>query len=106
MVLKGYELSDNHELLDEQEPGQSAYADNECPDIAMLELVQPQVPVQPEGMPPFDFHQCICRLGGNATTMFKALDNHGLHIPLDQLLCTANALEEVSGKTIHIQLIM
>jgi hypothetical protein len=73
--LKGFELSDDDELPEEQDPGQSAYEDNECPDIAMLEPVQPQVPVQPAVMPPFDFHQCIRRLGGNATTMFKALDD-------------------------------
>jgi hypothetical protein len=47
-VLKGFELSDDDELPDEEDPGQSAYADNECPDIAMLELVQPPVPVQPK----------------------------------------------------------
>ena len=47
----------------------------------MLELVQPQVPVQPAVMPPFDFHQCVRRLGGNATTMFKALDDLDSHIP-------------------------
>jgi hypothetical protein len=75
MVLKGFELSDDNEMPDGQDPGQSAYKDNECPDIAMLEPVQPQVPVQPAVMPPFDFHQCIRRLGGNATTMFKALDD-------------------------------
>ncbi len=43
MVLKGFELSDDNELPDEQDQGQSAYADNQSPDIAMLELVQPQV---------------------------------------------------------------
>jgi hypothetical protein len=79
--LKGFELSDDDELPDEQDPDQSAYADNECRDITMLELVQPQVPVQPDVMPPFDFHQCIRRLGGNATTMFKALDDLDSHIP-------------------------
>jgi hypothetical protein len=75
MVLKGFELSDDDELPDEQDAGQSAYADNECPDIAMLEPVQPQVPAQPAEMPAFDFYQCIRRLGGIATTMFKALDD-------------------------------
>jgi hypothetical protein len=84
MVLKGFELSDDDELPDEQDPGQSAYSDNECPDspdIAMVEPVQPQVPAQPAVMPAFDFHQCIRRLGGNATTMFKALDDLDSHIP-------------------------
>ena len=81
MALKGFELSDDDELPDEQDPGQSANKDNECPDIAMLELVQPQVPVLPKVVPPFDFHQCIRRLGGNATTMFKAFDELDSHIP-------------------------
>jgi hypothetical protein len=85
MVLKGFELSDDDELPhdSEQDPGQSA--DNECPDspdIAMLEQVQPQVPV----MPAFDFHQCIRRLGGNATTMFKALDDLDSHIPAGPII--------------------
>ncbi len=75
MALKGFELSDDDELPDEKDPGQPAYADNECSDIAMLEPIQPQVPVQPEVVPPFDFHLCIRRLSGNATTMFKALDD-------------------------------
>jgi hypothetical protein len=30
MVLTGFELSDDEELPDEQDPGQSAYEDNEC----------------------------------------------------------------------------
>jgi hypothetical protein len=81
MVFKVFELSDDDELPDEQDPGQSADEDNECPDIAMLEPVQTQVPVQPAVMPPFDFHQCIRRLGGNATTMFKASDDLDSHIP-------------------------
>jgi hypothetical protein len=59
MVLKGFELSDDDELPDEQDPGQSAYEDNEYSDIAMLEPVQPPAPVQPKVMPTFDFHQCI-----------------------------------------------
>jgi hypothetical protein len=37
MVLKGFKLSEDDELPDEQDPGQSAYPDNKCPDIAMLE---------------------------------------------------------------------
>ncbi len=81
MVLTGFELLDDEELQDEQDPGQSAYEDNECPDIAMLETEQPQLPVQPAVMPAFDFHQCIRRLGGHATTMFKALDDLNSHIP-------------------------
>ncbi len=52
----------------------------------MLEPVQPQVPVQPKVMPPFDFQQCIRRLGGNATTMFKALDELDSHIPPGQII--------------------
>ena len=83
--MKGFELSDDDELPDEQDPGQSAYEDNECPDIAMLEPVQPPAPVQPKVMPTFDFHQCIRRLGGNATTMFKALDELDSHIPPEQI---------------------
>ncbi len=47
----------------------------------MLEPVQPQGPVQPAVMPPFNSHQCIRRLGGNATNMFKALDDLDSHIP-------------------------
>ena len=81
MVLTGFELSDDEELQDEQDPGQSAYEDNECPGIAMLEPEQPQLPVQSAVMPALDFHQCIRRLGGNATTMFKALDDLDSHIP-------------------------
>jgi hypothetical protein len=55
MILKGFELSDDDELPDEKDPGQSAHADNECPDIAMLEPQEPQVPAQPAVMPTFDF---------------------------------------------------
>ena len=51
----------------------------------MLELVQPQAPVQPKVMPPLDFYQYIRRLGGNATTMFKALDELDSHIPPEQI---------------------
>jgi hypothetical protein len=54
MVLKGFERSDDEELPDEQDPGQSPYEDNEYPDIAMLEAVQPHVPAQPAVMPTFD----------------------------------------------------
>jgi hypothetical protein len=85
MFLKGFELSDDDELPHEQDPGQSANADNECPDMAMLEPIQPQVPahpaVMPQSFPPFDFNQCIRRLGGNATTMFKAVNDLDSHIP-------------------------
>ena len=74
-------LRHGFELPDEQDPGQSAYEDNECPGIAMLEPEQPQLPVQSAVMPALDFHQCIRRLGGHATTMFKALDDLDSHIP-------------------------
>lgn len=65
-------LRHGFELPDEQDPGQSAYEDNECPGIAMLEPEQPQLPVQSAVMPAFDFHQCIRRLGGHATTTYFA----------------------------------
>ncbi len=87
-------------------PGQSAYADNECPDIVMLKPVQPQVPVQPEG--------CLHLIFTNAfvawAEMLQPCLKHWIILirvyPLDQLLCTANALEEALGKTIHIQHIL
>ncbi len=40
MVLKGFQPSNDDELLDEQDPGQSAYEDNEYPDIAGCLLFQ------------------------------------------------------------------
>ena len=76
MFRKGFELSDDE--LPEQDPDQPSCPDNEGPDIPVLVVVEPQVVVQ---VPPFDFHQSICRLGGNATTMFDALEQLDSHKP-------------------------
>ena len=75
MVSKGFELSD-----DDEDQGQPTCPDSDCPDVLMLEPVQPPAPVVVY-LPPFDFQECIRRLGGSTTVMFKALEQLDSHIP-------------------------
>ena len=54
-------------------------------------------PAQPQVMPPFEFHQFIRRLGGNFTTMFRALQEVDSHIPPEPIIVHSERAGEGVG---------
>jgi hypothetical protein len=64
----------------------------------MLEPVQPPAPFVVY-LPPFDFQECIRRQATNPQSCSKHWNNLIRIYLVDQLLCTANALEGPSGQT-------
>ncbi len=96
--MKGFELSYDDEVPEDADQGQSRHESPEHgsngPDIPILQPAQPPAVLQ---LPPFDLYQCIRCLGGIQQPCLKHWE---ILIPiylLDQLLCTANALEEAKG---------
>jgi hypothetical protein len=109
MVLKGFELSDDDELPDKQDPGQSVYADNKCPDIAML-AAGAGTATSTSTTKSYASIRIFNNVFVAWAEILQPRLKHWMNLiriyHLDKLLCTANALEEALGKTMHIQHIL